>query len=131
VTLPVKSGFHPPVHAASAAWRCCCDLARGHSLVAALRGAGMNRLFHGRLAPRSAECDSPELMTNLADLNVLVDHSVAWLILVGLSREAGVAVYAGEFPAKVRKLVMAGTPVDTGCAQFECRLSPRLTADRV
>ena len=90
------------------------DLAAGHSLVAALRGAGIERLF--LVDWRSASPDMRFLGIDdyLADLNVLVDHLGGLVDLVGLCQGGWLSlIYAARFPAKVRKLVMAGTPVDT------------------
>ena len=55
----------------------------------------------------------------LADLNVLVDE-VGGLDLVGLCQGGWLSlVFATRFPAKVRKLVMAGVPVDIAAGQSE------------
>jgi poly(3-hydroxybutyrate) depolymerase len=90
------------------------DLATGHSLVAALQAAGIDRLL---LADwRSAGPDMRFLGIDdyLSDLNVLVDHAGGLVDLVGLCQGGWLAlVYAARFPAKVRKLVIAGAPVDT------------------
>ena len=49
----------------------------------------------------------------LADLNVLVDTIGSPVDLVGLCQGGWMAlIYAARFPAKVRKLVLAGAPVD-------------------
>jgi poly(3-hydroxyalkanoate) synthetase len=54
----------------------------------------------------------------LADLNVLVDHVGGLVDLIGLCQGGWLSlVYAGRFPAKVRKLVMAGAPVDIAARQ--------------
>src|SRR6266436_2933766 len=56
----------------------------------------------------------------VAALRVLVDHLGGLVDLVGLCQGGWLSlVYAGRFPAKVRKLVMAGTPVDTAARQSE------------
>src|SRR5437588_11406334 len=90
------------------------DLAAGHSLVAALRGAGIGRLFMTDWRSASADMRFLGIDEYLADLNVLVDHLGGEVDLVGLCQGGWLSlVYAGRFPAKVRKLVMAGAPVDT------------------
>ena len=64
---------------------------------------------------RSASADMRFLGIDeyLADLNVLVDHVGGLVDLIGLCQGGWLSlVYAGRFPAKVRKLVMAGAPVD-------------------
>jgi pimeloyl-ACP methyl ester carboxylesterase len=49
----------------------------------------------------------------LADLNVLVDQLGAKVDLVGLCQGGWLAlIFAARFPAKVRKLVLAGAPID-------------------
>src|SRR5712692_5471576 len=96
------------------------DLAVGHSLVAALRGAGIERLFMVDWRSASAEMRFLGIDDYLADLNVLVDHLGGLVDLVGLCQGGWLSlVYAGRFPAKIRKLVMAGTPVDTAARQSE------------
>src|SRR3954452_21773019 len=69
---------------------------------------------------RSANADMRFLGIDeyLADLNVLVDHVGGLVDLVGLCQGGWLSlVYAGRFPAKVRKLVMAGAPVDIAARQ--------------
>lgn len=94
------------------------DLATGHSLVAALRGAGVERLFLADWCPASADMRFLGIDDYLADLNVLVDHVGGLVDLVGLCQGGWLSlIYAGRFPAKVRKLVMAGAPVDIAARQ--------------
>ncbi len=94
------------------------DLAAGHSLVAALRGAGIGRLFMTDWRSASAEMRFLGIDEYLADLNVLVDHVGGVVDLIGLCQGGWLSlVYAGRFPAKVRKLVMAGAPVDIAARQ--------------
>src|SRR6202795_4815991 len=95
------------LHAAAIA-----DLAAGHSLVAALRGAGIGRLFMTDWRSASADMRFLGIDEYLADLNVLVDCVGGLVDLIGLCQGGWLSlVYAGRFPAKVRKLVMAGAPV--------------------
>ena len=89
------------------------DFAPHHSLVAALQGAGIRRL--AVTGWRSASLDMRFLSIDnyLADLNVLVDELGGAVDLVGLCQGGWMAlVYAARFPAKVRKLVLAGAPID-------------------
>jgi len=89
------------------------DLAAGHSLVAALRGAGIDRLFMADWRSASADMRFRGIDDYLADLNVLVDHLGGLVDLVGLCQGGWLSLlYAARFPAKVRKLAMAGAPVD-------------------
>src|SRR6202165_5755116 len=94
------------------------DLAAGHSLVAALRGAGIERLFMADWRSASADMRFLGIDEYLADLNVLVDCVGGLVDLIGLCQGGWLSlVYAGRFPAKVRKLVMAGAPVDIAARQ--------------
>jgi poly(3-hydroxybutyrate) depolymerase len=94
------------------------DLAAGHSLVAALRGAGTERLFMADWRSASADMRFLGIDEYLADLNVLVDCVGGLVDLIGLCQAGWLSlVYAGRFPAKVRKLVMAGAPVDIAARQ--------------
>src|SRR5258705_961885 len=94
------------------------DLAAGHSLVASLRGAGIGRLFMTDWRSASADMRFLGIDEYLADLNVLVDHLGGLVDLIGLCQGGWLSlVYAGRFPAKVRKLVMAGAPVDIAARQ--------------
>jgi len=94
------------------------DLVAGHSLVGALRGAGIGRLFMADWRSASAEMRFLGIDEYLADLNVLVDHVGGLVDLIGLCQGGWLSlVYAGRFPAKVRKLVMAGAPVDIAARQ--------------
>jgi poly(3-hydroxyalkanoate) synthetase len=94
------------------------DLVAGHSLVAALRDAGVDRLFMADWRSASPEMRFLGIDDYLADLNVLVDHLGGQVDLIGLCQGGWLSlVYAARFPAKVRKLVMAGAPVDTSARQ--------------
>jgi poly(3-hydroxyalkanoate) synthetase len=94
------------------------DLAAGHSLVAALRGAGIGRLFMTDWRSANAEMRFLGIDEYLADLNVVVDRVGGLVDLIGLCQGGWLSlVYAGRFPAKVRKLVMAGAPVDIAAQQ--------------
>jgi poly(3-hydroxybutyrate) depolymerase len=94
------------------------DLAPGHSLVAALRAAGLTRLAVTDW--RSADADMRFLAIDdyLADLNVLVDQLGGMVDLVGLCQGGWMSLlYAARFPTKVRKLVLAGAPIDIAAGQ--------------
>ena len=96
------------------------DLAAGHSLVAALRGEGIERLFMADWRSASPDMRFLGIDDYLADLNVLVDHVGGLVNLVGLCQGGWLSlVYAARFPAKVRKLVMVGAPVDIAARQSE------------
>jgi poly(3-hydroxyalkanoate) synthetase len=89
------------------------DFAPGHSLVEALQKEGVNRIY----VPdwRSAAPDMRYLSIDnyLAELNVAIDEFGAPVDLVGLCQGGWLSlVYAARFPGKVRRLVLAGAPVD-------------------
>jgi len=93
------------------------DLATGHSLVAALREAGVTNLFVTDWHSASHDMRFLGIDDYLADLNVLVDEIGAPVDLIGLCQGGWMAlVYAARFPSKVRKLVLAAAPVDTKAA---------------
>lgn len=90
------------------------DLATGHSLVAALRRAGIERLYMADWRSASPDMRFLGIDDYLAALNVLVDHLGGTVDLIGLCQGGWLSlIYAARFPAKIRKLVMVGTPVDT------------------
>lgn len=93
------------------------DLATGHSLVAALRGFGLGNVA---LADwRSAPQGMTELGIDdyLAALNVLVDQLGPPVDLIGLCQGGWLSLsFAARFPAKVRRLVLAGAPVDVSAS---------------
>lgn len=89
------------------------DFAPEHSLVAALQGAGIGRLFVTDWRSASSDMRFLSIDSYLADLNVLVDELGGSVDLIGLCQGGWMAlVYAARFPAKVRKLVLAGAPID-------------------
>ncbi|HTZ02677.1 MAG TPA: alpha/beta fold hydrolase [Xanthobacteraceae bacterium] len=89
------------------------DLAPGHSLVTALRAAGLSRLFATDWRPATPAMRYRGIDDYLADLNVLVDAIGAPVDLIGMCQGGFLAlVYAARFPEKVRKLVLAAAPVD-------------------
>jgi poly(3-hydroxybutyrate) depolymerase len=96
------------------------DLARGHSLVVALRGAGAERLFMADWRSASADMRFLGIDDYLADLNVLIDEVGGLADLIGLCQGGWLSlVYAARFPGKVRKLVLAGAPIDVAAGQSE------------
>ncbi len=93
------------------------DVASGHSLVGALRRAGLRRLFATDWRSATADMRFLGIDDYLGDLNVLVDQIGAPVDLIGLCQGGWMALlYAARFPAKVRKLVLAGAPVDIKAA---------------
>ncbi len=94
------------------------DLAPHHSLVGALCNAGLKRIFVTDWRSASPEMRFLGIDDYLADLNVLIDHLGGRVDLVGLCQGGWMALmYAARFPAKVRRLVLAGAPVDIAGGQ--------------
>ena len=93
------------------------DLLPEHSLVAALRAAGLASLFVTHWRSANADMRFLTIDDYLADLNVLVDQLGGRVDLVGLCQGGWLSLlYAARFPAKVHKLVLAGAPIDIAAA---------------
>jgi poly-beta-hydroxyalkanoate depolymerase len=94
------------------------DFAPDHSLVGALLGAGLDRVFVTDWCSADAEMGFHSVDSYLADLNVAVDRVGGAVDLIGLCQGGWMAlIYAARFPAKVRKLVLAGAPIDLAAGQ--------------
>jgi poly(3-hydroxybutyrate) depolymerase len=101
------------------------DLAAGHSLVAALRGAGIERLFMADWRSASADMRFLGIDEYLADLNVLVDCVGGLVDLIGLCQggcpwsmpDDSQPRYASLLWPERRLILLRGNP--------DCRLSPR------
>jgi poly(3-hydroxyalkanoate) synthetase len=90
------------------------DLAPDHSLVEALARHGCRRLFLTDWRSATPDMKHFTIDNYLAELNVAVDEIGAPVDLVGLCQGGWLAlIYAARFPDKVRKLVLAGAPIDT------------------
>jgi poly-beta-hydroxyalkanoate depolymerase len=101
------------LHGASVA-----DIAPGHSLVAQLRAAGVTRLFVTDWRSASPDMRFLGIDDYLAALNVLVDQIGGCVDLIGLCQGGWLSLlYAARFPAKVRKVVIAGAPIDIAAAR--------------
>jgi poly(3-hydroxyalkanoate) synthetase len=89
------------------------DFAPGHSLVRALHGAGLSRICVTDWLSASPEMRYLSIDNYLADLDVAIDELGGNVDLVGLCQGGWMALlFAARFPEKVRKLVLAGSPVD-------------------
>jgi poly(3-hydroxyalkanoate) synthetase len=89
------------------------DFAPGHSIVERLQQSGHDRIFLTDWHSASADMRFLAIDQYLADLNVAVDEIGAPVDLIGLCQGGWLSlVYAARFPEKVRRLVLAGTPVD-------------------
>jgi poly(3-hydroxybutyrate) depolymerase len=89
------------------------DFAPHHSLVAALQGAGLRRMHVTDWCSATPEMRYWCIDDYLAALNVLIDELGGALDLIGLCQGGWLALaYAARFPGKVRRLVLAGAPID-------------------
>lgn len=89
------------------------DFAPEHSLVEALQKHGAGRVYVSDWRSATSEMRQLSIDNYLADLNVAIDEIGAPVDLVGLCQGGWLSlVYAARFPGKVRRLVLAGTPVD-------------------
>jgi poly(3-hydroxybutyrate) depolymerase len=94
------------------------DLATRHSLVEALRRSGVHRLFVTDWRSATAEMRFYTIDDYLAALNILVDELGGAIDLIGLCQGGWMSLtYAARFPDKVRKLVLAGAPIDIAAGQ--------------
>src|SRR5271165_4155343 len=93
------------------------DIAPGHSLVAALREAGLSRILLTDWRSATPEMRDLGIDDYLADLNVLVDEIGSPVDLIGLCQGGWMAlIYATRFPQKVCKVVLAAAPIDVAAA---------------
>jgi poly(3-hydroxyalkanoate) synthetase len=96
------------------------DFAPGHSIVEALRQAGLARLALTEWRSCAPDMRHFSIDTYLADLNVVVDELKPPVDLIGLCQGGWMAlVYAARFPEKVRRLVLTGAPVDVRAARSQ------------
>jgi len=89
------------------------DFAPEHSIVEALLRGGRRRLYVTDWRSATASMRSLSIDSYLAEFNVAVDEIGPPVDLVGLCQGGWLSlVYAARFPEKVRRLVLAGAPVD-------------------
>src|SRR5205823_9842705 len=89
------------------------DFAPGHSLVRALRGAGLSHICVTDWLSAGPEMRYLSIDNYLADLDVAVDELGGNVDLIGLCQGGWMALLvAARSPDKVHKLVLAGAPVD-------------------
>jgi poly(3-hydroxyalkanoate) synthetase len=93
------------------------DFAPDHSLVQALQNGGVDRIYLTDWRSATPEMRYLSIDNYLADLNVAIDEIGAPVDLVGLCQGGWLSlVYASRFPGKVRRLVLAGSPIDVSFA---------------
>src|SRR5271170_2955181 len=94
------------------------DFAPGHSVVEVLRDGGVGRIYLTDWRTAGPEMRFLSIDNYLADLNVAVDEIGGPVDLIGLCQGGWMALtYAARFPHKVRRLVLAGAPVDIAAGQ--------------
>ncbi|MCK1360205.1 alpha/beta fold hydrolase [Bradyrhizobium sp. 199] len=111
------------------------DFAPGHSVVGSLRDGGIDRIYLTDWRSATPDMRYLSIDSYLADLNVAIDEIGAPVDLVGLCQGGWLSLlYAARFPAKVRRLVLAGAPVDLSVDSSLCRLTrnaPEMVYDQL
>lgn len=89
------------------------DFAPGHSVVQSLQDGGIDRIYLTDWRSATPDMRYLSIDSYLGDLNVAIDEIGAPVDLVGLCQGGWLSLlYAARFPAKVRRLVLVGAPVD-------------------
>ena len=111
------------------------DFAPGHSVVESLQSRGIDRVYLTDWRSASSDMRYLSIDSYLNDLNVAIDEIGAPVDLVGLCQGGWLSlVYAARFPAKVRRLVLVGAPVDLSIDSALSRLArntPQLVYDQL
>ena len=103
------------------------DLAPGHSLIESLLVNGCPDLFLAQWKSATAKTRLDAIDSQFAALNVVVDEIGPPVDLIGLCQGGWLSVaYAARFPAKTRRLVLVGAPIDTAAAPsaFTDKINP-------
>ena len=94
------------------------DYARGQSLVETLLAAGVGRVLATDWKAATPLMRNFDIDKYLAEINVAIDEVGGTVQLVGLCQGGWMsAMYAARFPHKVRRLVLAGAPIDTDAGE--------------
>lgn len=108
------------------------DLATRHSLVEALQQAEIHRLFVTDWRSATTEMRFCTIDDYLAALNILIDELGGAVDLVGLCQGGWMSLtYAARFPGKVRKLVLAGAPIDIAAGRSKLSVLANNTPDSI
>ncbi|WP_036012384.1 alpha/beta fold hydrolase [Bradyrhizobium yuanmingense] len=111
------------------------DFAPGHSVVQSLQNGGIDRIYLTDWRSATPDMRYLSIDSYLGDLNVAIDEIGAPVDLVGLCQGGWLSLlYAARFPAKVRRLVLVGAPVDLSIESSLSRLSrnaPELVYDQL
>jgi polyhydroxyalkanoate depolymerase len=98
------------------------DYAKGQSLVETLQAGGLENVLVTDWKSATREMKNFDIDKYLADLDEAVERVGGSVHLIGLCQGGWMcAMYAARFPEKVRSLVLAGAPIDTGagCSQIK------------
>jgi poly(3-hydroxyalkanoate) synthetase len=91
------------------------DYQKGQSLIETLLANGVERVYLTDWKSATPDMKDLEIDQYLAEINVCVDDVGGEANLVGLCQGGWMsAMYAARYPKKVRRLVLAGSPIDTG-----------------
>jgi len=102
------------------------DFQPGQSLVATLLDHGCPRVLAVDWHSATAAMRDYDIDNYLAEINVVVDEIGDRVALVGLCQGGwAAAMYAARFPDKVRRLVLAGAPIDTDAGEGAIKESTR------
>jgi len=111
------------------------DFAPGHSVVGSLQDGGVDRVYLTDWRSATSDMRYLSIDSYLGDLNVAVDEIGAPVDLVGLCQGGWLSLlYAARFPAKVRRLVLVGAPVDLSIDSSLSRLThnaPEMVYDQL
>ncbi|MBR1173664.1 alpha/beta fold hydrolase [Bradyrhizobium sp. KB893862 SZCCT0404] len=111
------------------------DFAPGHSVVQSLQNGGVDRVYLTDWRSATPDMRYLSIDSYLGDLNVAIDEIGAPVDLVGLCQGGWLSLlYAARFPAKVRRLVLVGAPVDLSIESSLSRLArnaPELVYDQL
>jgi polyhydroxyalkanoate synthase subunit PhaC len=108
------------------------DLSAGHSLIETLRANGCSHLFLIEWKSATTKTKLRTIDSYLCDLNVAVDDIGPPVDLIGLCQGGWLSlVYAARFAGKVRRLVLAGAPIDVMAEPSLPSAQARMTPDAV
>ncbi|MBR0839855.1 alpha/beta fold hydrolase [Bradyrhizobium liaoningense] len=111
------------------------DFAPGHSVVQSLQQGGIGQVYLTDWRSATPDMRYLSIDSYLGDLNVAVDEIGAPVDLVGLCQGGWLSLlYAARFPAKVRRLVLVGAPVDLSINSALSRLTrnaPEMVYDQL
>ena len=99
------------------------DFLTGHSVIETLQHNGLETVYLTDWRSACSEMRFFSIDTYLSDLNIVVDDIGRPVNLVGLCQGGWLSLlYGARFPEKVRRLVLAGAPVDLSVESSLSRL---------